>query len=108
MKLFRIFELAAFFAKELVVANWQVALCVLRPNSRLRPAIIRLPLDLKSEAGIVCLANMITLTPGTLTLQVARDQKALFIHVIHTGHPTDVKSSIKQGFERRLIRIFDQ
>ena len=108
MKLLLSLEALLFFLKELVVANFQVTLCILKPNRKLRPAIIRLPLDLISPKGITILANLITLTPGTLTLEVSPDRQALFVHVIDCVSSKDVCASIKNGFERRLIRIFDK
>jgi len=101
------FELVLFFFKELVVANLQVALAVIRPLSRLHPAIITVPLDLKSETGAVFLANMITLTPGTLSLELYEGRPAILVHVLNAQDPEQVISDIKSGFEKRLMRIFD-
>lgn len=107
MRILYAIELAVFFIKELILANVQVALCVIKPNRKLKPAIISIPLSLKTDLGITVLANLITLTPGTLTLEVSKDKKAIFVHVIDTTDPLSVKTSIKNGFEKRIKRTFE-
>ncbi len=105
MILIRIVSLFFYFLKEVVVANLQIAVLVLfRPKS-LRPALIKVPLDLSSDRGIFLLSSMITLTPGTLSLETSQDRKFLFVHVTHTENPQGVVQSIKDGFERRLREV---
>ena len=60
------------------------------------------PLDLKSDAGITVLANLITLTPGTLSLDVSPDRKTLFVHALHVEDPDAFRREVKEGFERRV------
>jgi len=100
-------ELVIFFCRELFIATLQVAVFVLIPNSRLRPAILSVPLDIKSEVGIMILANIVTLTPGTLTLDVSADKRRLFVHIFHAPNPEKTIASLKRGFERRIQRIFE-
>lgn len=106
MKLWYVSTTLLFFLRELVVANLQVARLILLPNRRLRPALIKVPLKLRSDWGIFCLSNMITLTPGTLTVEVKADKSALIVHVLDCPDADLARRSIKQGFESRLLRIF--
>lgn len=99
-------ELLVFFLKELVKSNIQVAIYAVSPIERLRPAIVRVPLTLESDIEILLLANLITLTPGTLSLDTAPDKSAIFVHVIHTASPDETIAAIKSGFERRIRRTF--
>ncbi len=108
IRLFFAMELFIIFIKEVVVANLQVAWLVFQPTKNLRPALFKLPLQLKSEWGITCLAHMITLTPGTITISMAKDKSALYVHVLHSQDIAETRQSIKTIFERRLIRLFDR
>ncbi len=99
-------ELLLYFIKELIKANIQVAKAVFVSNNKLNPAIIEIPLVLKSDMGITLLANMITLTPGTLSLDVSKDRKKLYVHVLSTDNYQATIEEIQLGFESRLYRIY--
>ncbi len=98
---------AAYFLREVVAANIRLIYFLLAPDRKMRSGIVRVPLDLRSEWGITLLANVITLTPGTLALDVAPDRSALFVHAIYMKSPEDLVHSVKDGFERRLREIFE-
>ncbi|MCS7265301.1 MAG: Na+/H+ antiporter subunit E [Armatimonadetes bacterium] len=93
------------FLKQMVIANFQVALIVLSPKLRLRPALFILPLELDNDVAITALGNMITLTPGTLTVDLAADRSVLFVHCIHTEDVNATKKGIKESFERPLKEV---
>lgn len=97
-----------FFLWELLQANLRVALTVLSPDlkSRLRPAIIAVPLDLRSPAQITLLANLLTLTPGTLSVDVSNDHEVLFVHTLYMSSPEAFRREVKEGFERRVKELF--
>jgi len=98
-----------YFAKELWAASILVALDVLRVKSKARPAIVKVPLDLRDDAQIALLANVISLTPGTLTLDVSPDRQFLYIHAMFFD-PTqraEFVAEIKDGFERRIRELFE-
>lgn len=105
MILIRAILIFFFFLKEVVLANLQIAQFVLWKPSRIRPAIIKVPLDIKTDRGIFLLSSMVTLTPGTLSLDVSEDRKFLYVHVTHTVNPSEVIESIKRGFEKRLMEV---
>lgn len=104
-----ILSLTGFFLKELVMANLKVTYEVLSPKDRMHPAVIIVPLDVSTDLEIMLLANMITLTPGTLSIDVSEDRKSLFVHTLYSGNqPADFRKSIKEGFEQKIIRISNQ
>ncbi|MBX3096446.1 MAG: Na+/H+ antiporter subunit E [Fimbriimonadaceae bacterium] len=109
-RVFKIVGFSAFFVYELVLANIRMASEVFRPRSELKPGVVAVPLDIKGDSAIAFLANVITLTPGTLSLDVSPDRKTLYVHVmkIKGGDVDKVVQEIKDGFERRLIELFDQ
>lgn len=104
----RVIRLVLFipmFLWELLVANARMARDVVLPRSRLKPGIIGVPLEARSDTEITCLANLITLTPGTLSLDVSTNRKTLFIHAMNARDPQAVRDDIKQGLERRVLEV---
>lgn len=107
--LFRPFGLVKFvviFLWEVIMANITIVLTVISPKLDVKPAIIALPLDVDTEAEITLLANMITLTPGTLSLDVSDDRSVLYVHAVDVEDPAKVKQDIKQVFEKLVHEVF--
>ncbi|WP_299481109.1 Na+/H+ antiporter subunit E [uncultured Roseibium sp.] len=98
--------LALTFVRELVLSAWRVAMIVLRPKIELQPGIIALPLTVDTDFEITILANLITLTPGTLSVDVSDDRKTLYIHCIDVPDPQATIDDIKNGFERKIMEAF--
>lgn len=94
-----------YFLYELVKANLQVAYEVSTPYLKMKPGIVMVPLDIQSDIGITLLANMISLTPGTLSLDVSNDKKVLFVHAMYVTDKDEFIRGIKNGFEKRLLDI---
>lgn len=92
---------------DILVANVQVAWIVLtRPNSKLRPAWVVVPLDLRQPEAISILAGTITLTPGTVSADLSSEGHSLLVHALDTDDPDAVRDQIKERYERRLKEIF--
>lgn len=91
---------------ELVIANVKMAYYTLSPLRKLKPGVLAVPLveDL-TDTELTILANLITLTPGTLSLDVSADRSILFIHFMHVTDPDEMRREIKDGFERRLLEV---
>lgn len=106
-KLPKALGLLGYFLKEILVSNAAVARILLSPVSSLTPGIVAVPLDLKSDAGITVLANLVTLTPGTLSLDVSPDRTTLYVHAIHVEDPDAFRREVKEGFERRVKEVFE-
>jgi multicomponent Na+:H+ antiporter subunit E len=92
---------------EVVKSNIAVVKVVLAPKMKLNPGIVAIPLDIKSDAGITTLANVITLTPGTVSLDVSSDRKTLYIHAFNvTDADADaLRRETKETFERRVQEL---
>jgi multicomponent Na+:H+ antiporter subunit E len=95
----------AFFVKELIVSNIVVAAEVLTPTRLRRPGVVAIPLDAKTDAEITVLANVVTLTPGTLSLDVSEDRSTLYVHTMFLESPEALRETIKEGFERRVLEL---
>lgn len=94
------------FLRELFRSAWRVAVLVLRPRLDIRPDVVAVPVSLTRDAELTLLANLITLTPGTLTVDVAEDRRALYVHALEGGDPEAVKRDIRAGFERAIRETF--
>jgi multicomponent Na+:H+ antiporter subunit E len=98
--------LAGFFARELLAANIRVALDVLRPGTRIEPAVIAIPLDITTDGEILLLSMLINITPGSVTIDLSDDRHTLYVHVMHMRSADESRREIKDGFERRVKRLF--
>jgi multicomponent Na+:H+ antiporter subunit E len=105
VRLINVIGFILYFLYELTKANLQVALDVLKPRFSMRPGIIKIPLHAKTDLEITLLANMISLTPGSLIIDVSDDKKVLYVHAIDIHDRDEYVRKIKTGFERRLLEI---
>lgn len=96
-------KLIVMFHYELVVSSFAVAVDVLTPTHRARPAIVDMPLDVKSDLGILLVANLISLTPGTLSLDIGDDRRVLRVHAMFADDPEALCKALKSGMERWVI-----
>lgn len=100
-----LFFFTGFFLKELVISSWRVVVVVLTPNMTMRPGVVAIPLTVTSEAAITMLGNLITLTPGTQTLDVSTDHSTMYVHAMDVGDVAAFRASIKNGFEKRILEL---
>lgn len=101
-----ILSLALLFVRELALSAWTVAMLVIRPRLVLTPGIFAYPLKVKSDFEITLLANLITLTPGTLSVDVSADRATLFVHALDCSDVEATKRSIEEGFEKKIMEAF--
>ncbi len=99
--------LVFFYLKELIAASLRVAYEVLTPKDHMRPAVVAIPLEAETDLEITLLANFITLTPGTLSIDVSKDRKTLYVHEVYveSGDIDRVRRQIKNGFEKKILKI---
>jgi multicomponent Na+:H+ antiporter subunit E len=71
----------------------------------MNPGIIAFPLDAKSDLEITLFANLLTLTPGTLSLDVSSDKKILYVHALYVKDADSFRSELKNGLEKRLLEV---
>ena len=97
--------LTGFFVWELICSTLLVAWEVLTPTTYRRPGIIAVPLDAKTDGEITLLAILITLTPGSLTLDVSDDRTVMYVHIMFVENPAATRRSLKRGFERLVLAL---
>jgi len=91
------------FVYELVLSAWRVAVLVMSPKLDIKPGIFAYPLKVDRDFEITLLANLITLTPGTLSVDVSEDRRTLYVHALDCSDPEQLRRDIAEGFERRIL-----
>ncbi|MCJ8053324.1 Na+/H+ antiporter subunit E [Shinella curvata] len=99
-------SLLALFLRELALSAWKVAVLVVRPKMDLKPGIFAFPLTVDRDFEITLLANLITLTPGTLSVDVSEDRKTLYVHALDCSDPAGARRDIANGFEKKILEAF--
>ncbi|MBU1313030.1 MAG: Na+/H+ antiporter subunit E [Alphaproteobacteria bacterium] len=102
----RIISLVLLFLKELARSAFRVAVLVLSPRLVVKPGIFAFPLTVERDFEITLLANLITLTPGTLSVDVSEDCKTLYVHALDCSDPDAARRDIAEGFERKILEAF--
>jgi len=92
---------------DIIVSNIVVAKQVLGAPARLQPGFVAIPLDLTGDLPITMLASTISLTPGTVSIEISEDQKTLYVHALHVADETMLVDRIKQRYEKPLKEIFE-
>ncbi len=105
-RLWHIFNFIGYYALELLLANLRVMYDVITPGQFSRPGFIVVPTKAKTDLELMALANLITMTPGTLTVDVAPNRNALYIHVMFLDDPAACRAQIIEEFEPRVLRMF--
>jgi len=100
-----VIKLFFLFIKELILSNLNVLIHVLKPKLDIKPGIFALPTELEKDWEIMLLANLITLTPGTLTVDVSDNNKILYIHAVNIDDVKESVDSIKNTFEKAIMEV---
>jgi multicomponent Na+:H+ antiporter subunit E len=98
-------RVAVTFIVELAKSTGAVVRAVLGPTERLRPAILAVPLDIHSPAGKVLFANIVTLTPGTTSLDISADGRILYVHILDAPDPEAAIADMKATLESRVREV---
>ncbi|MEP4546264.1 MAG: Na+/H+ antiporter subunit E [Saccharospirillum sp.] len=91
---------------DIIVSNVEVAIQVLGPVRKINPGFIAVPLDITQDLPITLLASSISLTPGTVSIEVSEDKRWLYVHVLNLVNEADTIANIKQRYESPLKEIF--
>ncbi|WP_174728259.1 Na+/H+ antiporter subunit E [Mesobacillus harenae] len=105
LRIVAVINLFFLFIKELILSNIAVLRVILKPKLDIRPGIFALPTELKEDWEITVLANLITLTPGTLVIDVSDDNKILYVHAMDLADAEEAINSIKQTFEKAIMEV---
>lgn len=111
----RAFHTISFFFYvlwQIIVSNVILAWTIIQPkekmDERIRPAIVAVPLTVSRNLEIMLLASVITLTPGTISIDLGKNalgQQVLYVHNINLEDASAFRREIKEGFEARILRF---
>jgi multicomponent Na+:H+ antiporter subunit E len=105
-RLYYALRLFVVFLWDLVASSIQVAWAVLSPRDVTRPRLVTVPLVAKSDAEITLVANFISLTPGTLSVDVSGDRRTLLVHDLFAGDTSDgTREDVRTGIEARVLKV---
>ncbi len=106
-KVILVIKFIIFYFKELLLSNFRVAFDVLKPELQVSPGIIAVPLAIDKDTEITLLAHLISLTPGSLSLDVSSDKTILYVHVMHIDpdNVDKIRMEIKEKFEEKVIDL---
>lgn len=101
-------SLGLFFlvCRDIVAANLVVARQVLGPLDRIRPGFVEVPLDLADPFVATILGGIVTLTPGTVSIDIDMERRILHVHALDVPDPDALIAEIKSRYERPLKEIF--
>ena len=102
----KVLSLVGLFIKELALSAWKVAVLVASPKMAVKPGIFAFPLTVDRDFEITLLANLITLTPGTLSVDVSEDRRVLYVHALDCSDPVGTRRDIANGFEKKIMEAF--
>ena len=105
VKVMAIAKLTLMFFWELLKANVEVLRIVLRPKMDLKPGIFKYDTELKEEWEVTLLSLLITLTPGTLVMDISDDNESLYIHAIDISDAEDAVAAIRDSFEKAIMEV---
>lgn len=106
-RVWRILRLALLFVYELIISSLRVVWDVITPEHLSSPGIIAMPLDATRDDEILLVANLISLTPGSLSLDLSPDRKTLYVHAMFVDDPETLRQELKSGMERRVLEALD-
>ena len=104
-RIYRLLILFIIFIRELFLSNLEIVKYVYKKDLNIEPGIFAMPIEVEKDWEITLLANLITLTPGTLTVAISDDQKQLFIHALDIDTKEESINDIKNTFEKAIMEV---
>lgn len=105
IRIFRIVQFVLFYLFQLIKANLVIAKDILSINPKITPGFIEIEIDAKTDSEILALVNLISMTPGTLCLDISEDKKYIYVHEMYLKDVASAKQNIKNGLEKKILEI---
>lgn len=107
IKFYKSIAFVVYYLKELVIASSILAYDIVRPKSNFKPAIIEVPIDVKSDTAIIALVNLISMTPGSLSVDLSANKKSIFVHAMYVTDKQAFIDELKNNLEKRIKEVFE-
>ena len=105
-KIWQLVSFIGFYLKKLITSNLYLTYDIITPGFHMHPAIIKVPIQLRRPYEILTLISLVTMTPGTLSLDISADKESLYIHAMYVDNVDDFKKEIKQ-LEEKIHQLFN-
>ncbi len=100
-------DLFVYFALDVVKSSFRVAYDVLTPTHRMRPGIVRVDISGMTERQLFFMMNLITMTPGSLGIDLSKDRTKLYLHAMYLdGSASEMAQSFEQSYGKKVRRVF--
>ncbi len=107
VRIFDVMQFIVFYIKELIISSCVLAYDVVRPRKSFKHGIVAVPIDIKSDTALLALINLVSMTPGSLVVDLTRDKKTLYVHSMYLDDAEEFKRKLKHDFERRIKKVFE-
>lgn len=105
-KLIAFAKFMPWYIYEVVKSNFRVAYDIVTPKDLFSPAIVAIPLEPMTDMQLMMVSNLMTMTPGTLTLDVSPDRKILYVHAMYASDVDGLIREFKEKFEPMVRNAF--
>jgi len=96
-----------YYLKELVLSSLFVAYDIITPTDHMKPGIVEVPVDLKTDTAIIAFANLISMTPGSLTMDMSPDKKKIYVHAMYLHDKKEFIDKMKNQLEYKIKQILE-
>ncbi len=107
VRFFRLLLFLIYYLKELVLSSLYVAYDIITPTDYMKPGIVAVPVDLKTDTAIIAFVNLISMTPGSLSVDMSPDKKIIYVHAMYLFDKEEFIRKIKRELEGRIRQIFE-
>jgi len=107
VRLYRVVLFIFYYLYELVISSLYVAWDIITPTDLMKPGIVEVPVDLKTDTAIIAFANLISMTPGSLTMDMSPDKKKIYVHAMYLHDRQKFIDKIKTELEHKIRQIFE-
>jgi multicomponent Na+:H+ antiporter subunit E len=107
VRVFRSVLFIFYYLKELILSSLYVAYDIITPKDLMKPGIVEVPVDLKNDTAIIAFANLISMTPGSLTMDMSADKKKIYVHAMYLHDKEEFIRKMKGELERKIAEIFE-
>jgi len=95
-KMYYIFSFIGFYLLKLIQSNVYIAYDILSPKMSTNPGLIEVPLTLKSDFGLLLFSNLLSMTPGTLVMDIYENRKIALVHVLYLTSSAEILNEINE------------
>ncbi len=105
-KFFSFLNFSFFYFSEMVKANLMLARDILSPKIKIKPGIVRINIDEKTDNQLLIIFNLITMTPGSMCMDLSADRKAIYVHGMYVNDRDRFEAEIKNGIIAKVMEVF--